>query len=226
MRALQAPGRFPAPEHTVATAALLVTSMQGPPAAPAVRSAGDERPHDVACPHPPAEHRDGRMQAGTAIDRDATLDDRLLVVYALGGGSRVSTVGAGPVRLTPRVTDQRLSHVRHICPDANSRCLVRIHATILSADRPLSGPRRPDVPNRRVPAKGGPEKVDVAAQSGRRVRAIRSLADKAPSWRSATQPPRRRTVSMTSSTASSMTSGCSRSWAGRIRSPSWLTRAG
>jgi diacylglycerol kinase (ATP) len=36
----------------------------------------------------------GRMHAGTAIARDASLDDRLLVVYALGGGSRLSTVGA------------------------------------------------------------------------------------------------------------------------------------
>lgn len=36
----------------------------------------------------------GRMHAGTAIAQDATLDDRLLVVYALGGGSRLSTVGA------------------------------------------------------------------------------------------------------------------------------------
>jgi diacylglycerol kinase (ATP) len=36
----------------------------------------------------------GRMHAGTAIARDATIDDRLLVVYALGGGSRLSTVGA------------------------------------------------------------------------------------------------------------------------------------
>jgi YegS/Rv2252/BmrU family lipid kinase len=36
----------------------------------------------------------GRMQAGTAIARDASLDDRLLVVYTLGGDSRLSTVGA------------------------------------------------------------------------------------------------------------------------------------
>ena len=30
----------------------------------------------------------GLMHAGTAIARDAPLDDRLLVVYALGGSSR------------------------------------------------------------------------------------------------------------------------------------------
>lgn len=36
----------------------------------------------------------GRMHAGTAIARDASLADRLLVVYALGGGSRLSTIGA------------------------------------------------------------------------------------------------------------------------------------
>ena len=36
----------------------------------------------------------GRMHAGTAIARDASLDDRLLAVYALGGGPRLSTVGA------------------------------------------------------------------------------------------------------------------------------------
>lgn len=44
----------------------------------------------------------GRMHAGTAIARDASLDDRLLVVYALGGGSRLSTVGAAARQaLTP-----------------------------------------------------------------------------------------------------------------------------
>ena len=36
----------------------------------------------------------GRMHAGTAIAQDASIDDRLLVVYTLGGGSRMSTVGA------------------------------------------------------------------------------------------------------------------------------------
>ena len=36
----------------------------------------------------------GRMHAGTVIARDATIDDRLLMVYALGGRSRLSTVGA------------------------------------------------------------------------------------------------------------------------------------
>lgn len=36
----------------------------------------------------------GRMHAGTPIAADASLDDRLLVVYALGGPSRLSTVRA------------------------------------------------------------------------------------------------------------------------------------
>jgi len=36
----------------------------------------------------------GRMHAGTAIAQDASIDDRLLVAYTLGGGSRWSTVGA------------------------------------------------------------------------------------------------------------------------------------
>jgi diacylglycerol kinase (ATP) len=36
----------------------------------------------------------GRMHAGTAIAHDASLDDRLLIAYALGGSSRLSTVGA------------------------------------------------------------------------------------------------------------------------------------
>lgn len=36
----------------------------------------------------------GRMHAGTPIAADASLDDRLLVAYALGGPSRLSTVGA------------------------------------------------------------------------------------------------------------------------------------
>ncbi len=44
----------------------------------------------------------GRMHGGTAIARDATLDDRLLVAYALGGASRVSTVTAAARQaLTP-----------------------------------------------------------------------------------------------------------------------------
>lgn len=36
----------------------------------------------------------GRMHAGSAIASDATLDDRLLVAYALGGDRRLSTAGA------------------------------------------------------------------------------------------------------------------------------------
>lgn len=36
----------------------------------------------------------GRMHGGSVIARDATLDDRLLVAYALGGSSRWSTVWA------------------------------------------------------------------------------------------------------------------------------------
>ena len=44
----------------------------------------------------------GRMHAGTAIARDASLDDQLLVAYALGGGSRLSTVRAAAHQaLTP-----------------------------------------------------------------------------------------------------------------------------
>ncbi|WP_258724701.1 diacylglycerol/lipid kinase family protein [Cellulomonas sp. NS3] len=36
----------------------------------------------------------GRMHAGTPIARDASLEDRLLTAYALGGRSRLSTAGA------------------------------------------------------------------------------------------------------------------------------------
>jgi diacylglycerol kinase (ATP) len=36
----------------------------------------------------------GRMHGGTAIARDATLEDRLLVAYALGGAGRLSTAAA------------------------------------------------------------------------------------------------------------------------------------
>ncbi len=44
----------------------------------------------------------GRMHGGSVIARDATLDDRLLVAYALGGPSRWSAVGAAARQaLTP-----------------------------------------------------------------------------------------------------------------------------
>ncbi len=44
----------------------------------------------------------GRMHAGTAIAADASLDDRLLVAYALGGASRASAVRAAAHQaLTP-----------------------------------------------------------------------------------------------------------------------------
>ena len=44
----------------------------------------------------------GRMHGGAVIARDATLDDRLLVAYALGGASRASTaVAAVRQALTP-----------------------------------------------------------------------------------------------------------------------------
>ena len=36
----------------------------------------------------------GRMHAGTAIATDASIDDRLLIAYALGGASRMSTIRA------------------------------------------------------------------------------------------------------------------------------------
>jgi YegS/Rv2252/BmrU family lipid kinase len=36
----------------------------------------------------------GRMHAGTAIATDASIDDRLLIVYALGGSTRASTIRA------------------------------------------------------------------------------------------------------------------------------------
>lgn len=54
----------------------------------------------------------GRMHAGTAIARDASLDDRLPVVYALGGGSRLSTVGAALHQaLTPWQPIERKGYV-------------------------------------------------------------------------------------------------------------------
>jgi diacylglycerol kinase (ATP) len=54
----------------------------------------------------------GRMHAGTAIAHDATLDDRLLVAYSLGGGSRLSTAGATVHQaLTPWQPIERKGHV-------------------------------------------------------------------------------------------------------------------
>jgi len=44
----------------------------------------------------------GRMHAGTAIATDASIDDRLLIAYSLGGSRRLSTIGASARQaLTP-----------------------------------------------------------------------------------------------------------------------------
>lgn len=54
----------------------------------------------------------GRMHAGTAIARDASLEDRLLTAYALGGRSRLSTAGAAARQaLTPWEPTERKGHL-------------------------------------------------------------------------------------------------------------------
>lgn len=54
----------------------------------------------------------GRMHAGTAIARDASLEDRLLTAYALGGRSRLSTAGATARQaLTPWEPVARKGHL-------------------------------------------------------------------------------------------------------------------
>jgi YegS/Rv2252/BmrU family lipid kinase len=54
----------------------------------------------------------GRTHAGTAIANDASLDDRLLVAYALGGWSRLSTVrGAVRQAFTPQQPIQRKGYL-------------------------------------------------------------------------------------------------------------------
>ncbi|RJK94979.1 diacylglycerol kinase [Vallicoccus soli] len=54
----------------------------------------------------------GRMHAGTAIAADASLDDRLLVAYALGGGSRLSAARAAAHQaLTPWLPLERKGYL-------------------------------------------------------------------------------------------------------------------
>jgi diacylglycerol kinase (ATP) len=54
----------------------------------------------------------GRMHAGTAIAADASIDDRLLVAYALGGPGRLSTVyAAAHQALTPWQPVQRKGYL-------------------------------------------------------------------------------------------------------------------
>ncbi|GAA2720432.1 diacylglycerol/lipid kinase family protein [Cellulomonas aerilata] len=54
----------------------------------------------------------GRMHGGSAIARDASLEDRLLVVYALGGSSRFSTAWAAARQaLTPWQPVQRKGYL-------------------------------------------------------------------------------------------------------------------
>lgn len=54
----------------------------------------------------------GRMHGGTVIARDATLDDRLLVAYALGGDGRLSTAAAAVRQaLTPWQPAARKGHL-------------------------------------------------------------------------------------------------------------------
>lgn len=119
----------------------------------------------------------GRMHAGTAIAADASLDDRLLVAYALGGPGRLSTVyAAAHQALTPWQPVERKGYLTgsefHVSTDVpqlvdvdgeisgRTPVHVRLSADALRvlvpqdfADEDM--PRRPEVPALALPSNPG-----------------------------------------------------------------------